>query len=112
METLQVVIKPHHLKGNSWSHRYIDPDRECPLREALEEMGYKNAYVGGMNIMLDMHNPDTLYQIPMEDWNPDLAEEIIHKANGGSMKEVIITLSRLKTIEYATDTSEGQISTS
>lgn len=86
--TLDVWVKPHHMKGNSWTHGEADASRKCPLYEALEEAKHEEIYVGGLVALVD----GTTYRYP-NNWNRAAAMEYIRKANEeGCEDEILVSL--------------------
>ena|SRR5687768_12634594 len=92
METIKVTIKPHHLKGNSWSHADSPVDRRCPLEEALKEAGYTDADVSAREVEIEGKD----YEIDRDVWNQAIAEEYISLANVGSLEEVHLVLTEIE----------------
>jgi len=89
---MEVVIKPNHLKGNSWMH-YENPEkRPCPLHEALIVAGYDVGFVGASYFTLKVNGSlkRDFYDIVSETWNLDIAKDAIKAANNGSQKEFTV----------------------
>jgi len=89
-ETIEVTVKPHHLKGNAWSHADSPENRRCPLEEALKEMGHHEATVGARVALID----DIFYEINVDEWNHLIVGSYVRQANGGSIQEVHLKLTK------------------
>jgi hypothetical protein len=89
MENITVVVKPHHLKGNTWSHGGGEGNRRrCPLHEALVEDGHNDVNV--LNA-IDVHIGDQEYEIEGR-WSDVEVDPYIQAANEGSDKEYTVIL--------------------
>lgn len=86
--SITVVVKPHHLKGNSYTHSY---ERSCPLQEAInEQFSPKKYFVGGAYVA-ERGTGRSSYYIP-EDWNKTTVTEYIRQANEGNIQEISVIL--------------------
>lgn len=92
---MKVVVKPKHLKGNTYSNGYNKEREHCPLWEALESAGHNVSRVGVDDLSIDGNDGRKLYKIP-KDWQRSEVEAYIEAANNGSTQEITVELEPLK----------------
>lgn len=94
MATIEIIIKPHHLKGNSWTHLQNPERRHCPLQEALKETKPVVRYVGASYVSFS-NEPMSItqyYDIDTSTWNQEIANKAIKDADNGSQTEYKVLL--------------------
>lgn len=81
MKPIEVIVTEKHLKGSNYAPDMSNPEWErCPLDKALIEMGH-HYLVGCRNLHGIVRNHLVpLYNIP-KDWNEEIVEVLIKKAN-------------------------------
>lgn len=99
---MEVIIKPHHLKGNSFVHFENPEKRNCPLHEALVEAGRKPHYVGATYVSFPSSDPARLefYDIDQGTWSGDIAPQAIRNAKNGSQNEITVKLIKNNKISH------------
>jgi len=93
MKSIEITVKTHHLRGNSYLNRDIarNQNRDCPLYEALKEEGHEVSRVG----MVDLDIGERLYKIDFSIWNPESVESLIQLANSGQEVEKTLVLNEI-----------------
>lgn len=99
-DTIKVVIKPEHLRGNSYTNA-SGIKATCPLALALNAKRDMKDYFVGMdsvwdNAPFDDRDRRPIYKIDMKVWNQDTVTDLIEAANKGSQATFELTLTKAK----------------
>jgi len=96
MDKLIIPVNSKHFKDNAYQHL---KDRNCPLSEAIEEHTGIRHLVGFSRVYENIHDSAKhVYNISVDDWNPNIVSGYISRANEGEEFTVNVELTKTERI--------------